>query len=340
MIAGQGVLQEEYERQIESYGLQSNIKLLGYRTDIDELCGIADCFVHTAFQEGLSVALLEAMASGLPIIGSDVRGVRDLVAHNQGGFCVNPKAADEVQNAIRRMYEDESVRTVYGFYNTETVKKYCIENINEIIKKEYLFEGHIAALIEAVRRKRALGIDEKDFVLISVGELNRNKNHEAIIKALAELKNPCIKYIICGQGRLEDYLRLLIKQNYLEKQVLLLGYRTDVRELLRISDLFVFPSKREGLSVSLMEAMAVGLPAICGDIRGNRDLIEDDRGGYLITGNNVHEYSDAIRNLMDENGKKEMMGKYNHAKMGLFDSEIINISMRQLYEWNGIRAEV
>ena len=68
----------------------------------------------------------------------------------------------------------------------------------------------------------------------------------------------------------------------IDKQVHLLGYRRDIAEICKASDLFAFPSYREGLSVALMEAMASGLPIICSDIRGNRDLIIDGKGGYLV----------------------------------------------------------
>ena len=95
---------------IKSYGLEQNVKLLGYRTDIDELCQIADCFVHTAFHEGLSVALLEAMASGLPIIASNVRGVKDLVKQDQGGICINPTSVNEMSAATQKLFTNKDFR--------------------------------------------------------------------------------------------------------------------------------------------------------------------------------------------------------------------------------------
>lgn len=137
LFAGQGALQEEYEQIIREYKLQEHIKILGYRRDIDELCKIADCFIHMAYHEGLSVALLEAMASGLPIIGSDVRGINDLVDDNKGGICVNSQSVDEVQRAIQRMYRDKEFRKQCSGYNSEAVKKYRIEYIDGIMEKEY-----------------------------------------------------------------------------------------------------------------------------------------------------------------------------------------------------------
>ncbi|MFR2767080.1 MAG: glycosyltransferase [Thomasclavelia sp.] len=131
------------------------------------------------------------------------------------------------------------------------------------------------------KKKAEFGITNEK-IRVSVGELNANKNHEVVIKALARIKNnQKYKYILCGKGDKEEYLKSLVKQLNLEDKVIFAGYRNDVREILKISDIFCFPSYREGLSVALMEAMAVGLPVICSKIRGNVDLISENEGGYL-----------------------------------------------------------
>ena len=91
-------------------------------------------------------------------------------------------------------------------------------------------------------------------MVISVGELNKNKNHQIIIRAIAKLKNEKIKYVLCGQGSLENELKELVNELDLENQVKFLGFRKDIPELMSVADLFAFPSFREGLSLSLMEA--------------------------------------------------------------------------------------
>lgn len=127
-----------------------------------------------------------------------------------------------------------------------------------------------------VEKKRAgLGVSETDIMLISVGELSRRKNHETVIRALAQYAASNIRYFICGQGELEGFLKVLIHELGLEDQVKLLGFRTDITELLQAADLFIFPSRQEGLPVALMEAMACGTPVICSKIRGNEDLVRD-----------------------------------------------------------------
>jgi glycosyltransferase EpsD len=161
--------------------------------------------------------------------------------------------------------------------------------------------------VNRTRKRESIGLSKDDFMIISVGELNKNKNHQVIIRALSRLKNQEIKYVICGQGSLKNELRELANELDVENQVKFLGFRKDISELMKISDLFAFPSYREGLSLSLMEAMASGLPVICSKIRGNTDLIEDGKGGYLIDDSNELIYAQYIELLFDnENIRSEM----------------------------------
>lgn len=181
-------------------------------------------------------------------------------------------------------------------------------------------------------KRKQLGVLENDFLIISVGELNKNKNHEVVIRALANIDNKNIKYFICGQGPLRDHLINLIDQLGLMNNVELLGYRTDITELSKASDIFIFPSFREGLSVALMEAMATGLPVICSKIRGNTDLIEDAEGGYLINPNKSDEISAAINKIIDNKIEMEAMSDYNIKKMNGFSKQVVRGKMKSLYE--------
>ena len=121
-----------------------------------------------------------------------------------------------------------------------------------------------------------LGVGPEDKMLLSVGELNRNKNHGIVIKAMAELNDEKLHYVIAGSGGLRGYLEGMAQDLGLSGRVHLLGYSRDVAELYQVADLYIHPSLREGLPVSLMEAIASKCPVICSDIRGNRDLVGVD----------------------------------------------------------------
>lgn len=124
--------------------------------------------------------------------------------------------------------------------------------------------------------------NDDDLVLLSIGELNDNKNHEQVINELSEINEMHFIYLICGVGEKEDHLRNIIMKKGMQNKVFLLGYRKDIPSILAVSDIYIHPSKREGLPVSIMEAMYQRLPVCCSDIRGNNDLIEHDLNGYLI----------------------------------------------------------
>lgn len=165
--------------------------------------------------------------------------------------------------------------------------------------------------VDRALKRSQLGLPEDAFIVLSVGELNKNKNHEVVIRAIAKINNPDIHYVICGQGKLDGYLRKLSKEMGIENQVHILGFRKDIPELCKISDVFAFPSYREGLSVALMEAMANGLPVVCSKIRGNSDLIEDKIGGYLVPPNDLAEVTRAIQHLVNNYEKAVAMGTCN-----------------------------
>ena len=127
--------------------------------------------------------------------------------------------------------------------------------------------------VDVKQKKAELCIQENTPVLLSVGELNKNKNHEIVLQALNKIKDKNFIYLMCGRGILKEYLERKTQELHLENKVKLLGYRSNVIEILKTADLFFFPSKREGLPVSIIEAMTARLSVIASNVRGNRDLI-------------------------------------------------------------------
>lgn len=177
--------------------------------------------------------------------------------------------------------------------------------------------------------KRAeIGVPKDAFLLLSIGELNQNKNHEIVIKALAQIKRKDIHYAIAGIGDKKGQLEQLAAEVGLSDRVKLLGYRTDVSELYAASDAFIFPSFREGLSVSLMEAMASGLPCIVSKIRGNVDLI-DEKGGTLFDPHSVNSCRNAIEQLMVSDRAAAVV--YNKEKIKKFELGTIIEQMKEIY---------
>lgn len=148
--------------------------------------------------------------------------------------------------------------------------------------------------------KSQLGINNADIVFLSVGELNINKNHRLVIEAFSKLNNNSFKYFICGKGPERENLEKLICQNKLENSIFLLGFRNDINELMKLANVFIFPSRREGLPVSIMEAMASGLPIIASNIRGNNDLVIDKEGGLLFEDNSLVDLVNQLEKVSNQ----------------------------------------
>ena len=181
-----------------------------------------------------------------------------------------------------------------------------------------------------IREKLGMSID--DIVCISAGELNNNKNNIIILEALNLLKNSKVHYLLCGVGNLKEKLVQYSLENNLEKNVHFLGYRDDVKELLKVSDIFIMPSFREGLSRSIMEAMASGLPCVVSNIRGNKDLIENEKGGFLINPTDIEEFSKKIDLLVNDSELREKMKNYNLERIKSFDIKIIEKELEKIYK--------
>lgn len=185
--------------------------------------------------------------------------------------------------------------------------------------------------IDTEQKRKQFNIDTDALVLLSVGELNRNKNHEIIIKALTKIQEENIHYCIAGQGELEQYLKDLVESLGISKKVHFLGFRKDIDEIYKICDIFCFPSYREGLSVALMEAMASGLPIICSNIRGNTDLVKEGQGGYLFNPSSVNEVTDRLEKMLEHKEILESMGAYNKQSIRKFDASFIIEKMKKIY---------
>ena len=166
-----------------------------------------------------------------------------------------------------------------------------------------------------IRDKLHIANEQK--ILLSVGELIKRKNHQIVIRAIAQIKNENIIYIVCGQGPLETSLKKLAVDLNVADRIYFLGFRKDIREICKSSDIFVFPSIQEGLPVALMEAMAAGLPVVCSKIRGNTDLIEDGVSGYLFENSNIDSLQSAIsKALADTLSMAKLFNKINHFSQG------------------------
>lgn len=191
-----------------------------------------------------------------------------------------------------------------------------------------------SAVVDRTEKRREIGVPEDAFLLMSVGELNPNKNHEVVLRALAQTENGKIHYAIAGRGPLQDYLTETAKTLGISEQVHLLGYREDVPELYKAADCCVFPSIREGFGLAALEGVAAGLPLICADNRGTREYVVAGED-MVCNCNNVSEFADAICKFYQERPLKR-----DTTYVKKFCVETVNKRMHEIYVANGLIVSV
>lgn len=190
--------------------------------------------------------------------------------------------------------------------------------------------------IDISKKRRQLGLPVDHTLVLNVAELIPRKNVETTIRAFAKVSEENIGLVICGKGVLEHALKELCRELGIEKKVFFLGYRTDIIEIYKSCDIFLFTSYQEGLSVALMQAMATGLPIVASDIRGNRDLLHPYEGArsssYLVSPDDVELFAKKIQILIKDSEERKLLGQENINNCEeYFDIKIAHEKMCNIY---------
>lgn len=190
------------------------------------------------------------------------------------------------------------------------------------------FKGCRETRVDRCAKRKEIGVPMDAILLLSLGELNENKNHECVIYAMARMENKNLHYVIAGKGKLKGNLESLANDLGIGHRVHLLGFRRDVIELYKASDIYIHPSFREGLPVSVMEAMACGLPVIASDTRGCAELAGGD-GGLLFSPHDIEACKRCIEALIGLDICE--MGLKNIERSEPYSEERINSQMIDIY---------
>lgn len=160
---------------------------------------------------------------------------------------------------------------------------------------------------EKLDLRKSLGLKKDDFVMIYPAELLPRKRQIWLINTLSELlkENSNFKLLLPGKDSMNGACQKLVSKLNLDDQIKFLGFRKDIPQLLRISDLALTSSKQEGLPVNVMEAIYCGLPVVATNCRGNRDLIEDGKNGYVVELNDSAEFCNKILYFSKLNSKEK-----------------------------------
>jgi glycosyltransferase involved in cell wall biosynthesis len=157
------------------------------------------------------------------------------------------------------------------------------------------------------RARRELGLADTEVLLLAVGSLYRVKGHDLLIEALALLgAEPAWRLVIAGQGDEEASLRRLARQRGIGDRVSFLGYREDVSDLLAAADVYVMPSRSEGMPLALLEAMFAGRAVVASAVGGIPDAL--GQSGVLVPPEDVEALASALRRLLAHDEERSMLG--------------------------------
>ncbi len=186
--------------------------------------------------------------------------------------------------------------------------------------------------------KRELGIKKDEIVITYVAELIARKNQEMIIDIIHDIccskdsKETKLKLLLVGTGALKEKYEKRIKDLHLEDTIILTGYRKDVPKILKISDIVISCAKHEGLPFNLIEAQMSSLPCVATDVRGNNEVIEENKTGYLISNFDKAKFENKLLKLINSESMRERMGKNALENSKKYKLSRVLDEMKKIYE--------
>jgi glycosyltransferase involved in cell wall biosynthesis len=199
---------------------------------------------------------------------------------------------------------------------SEDVKRLLVEVTGAAERRIRVVHNGIArwtppAPDEIARRRAALGIGADERIVGVVGSLYGVKGHRYLLDAAPQIlrTQPATRFVIVGRGERETELRAHAVALGLGERVRFLGFRTDVRDLLSLFDVFALPSLSEGLSIALLEAMAAARPVVATRVGGNPELITDGETGLLVPAGDSPRLADAVTRLLQHEREARRLGE-------------------------------
>ena len=188
---------------------------------------------------------------------------------------------------------------------------------------------------KAVNKRQELGLNPSDLVVGNVARLSEEKDHftliEAFFKVNKEMENTML--VIAGDGQLKDSLRLKVKSLKLEDKVLFLGFRDDAQELMYIFDVFTLSSTTEGVSLTLLEAMASEKPVVATNVGGNPEVVTDGVTGFLVPPKEPERMAEAIIRILSDRDMAKRMGEAGRKRVEeKFSLERMVKEYQEIYE--------
>lgn len=221
---------------------------------------------------------------------------------------------EDYKLAISHQFKAKRIERIHGV-GVDTERFSPVSNFHkEVLRAEHRYENDA-------------------FLMFYAAEFNSNKNQQLLIKAISMVKEkiPKARLILAGEGALLRECQELAKELGVEQMVDFLGFRKDVESFLKMSDMVVASSKREGLPVNIMEAMACGLPIIASVNRGHIELVNNGVNGYIIPKNDADEFGLKLVDLYQSSELRKKMGEASVSLVKQFSLKQVSNELMEVY---------
>jgi len=181
--------------------------------------------------------------------------------------------------------------------------------------------------------RKTLGIGTEENLLVFVGRLDSHKGLDVLLEALCRLRQaaPHCRCLVVGDGPMRGELSAFAAETGLSSKVMFVGFQDDVRPYLAAADIFVLPSRTEGLPFTLLEAMSSGLACIATDVGGVREVVSDGEDGLIVPPESPTALGEAIHRLLSDANLRSIFGKRAREKtQSEFDQGKSLAEMRRL----------
>jgi len=207
--------------------------------------------------------------------------------------------------------------------NSSAVKK-------SVIAKEYFPDGNIDVIFNGInltafvtdkscreKQRSAMNVDEQAILIGSVGNIRPVKGYDLLVEAAAIVcnKNQYVRFFHVGEGEIKEQLEARCRELGIGDRVTFLGSSNDIKTFLSALDIYVQPSRSEGLSNAILEAMATRLPVVATDVGGNPDLVENGLTGLLAPSEDSYALAERLLQLVSQPLMRDVLADNAYSKV-------------------------
>ena len=276
--------------------------------------------VHTHAWGTLVEGLVAARLARIPLVIHGEHGTLQVKRRQRWVQRLGWSAVDEVLSVSSRLAERIERETGFSQQKIRTIR-------NGVDLSRF-------GLVSRMAARTSLGLEADALIAITMGRLVPVKDHETLLRAMARVRaaGTPVNLLIAGDGPLKDQLTECATALGVRDRVTFLGYRPDAETVLAAADLFVLSSESEGLSNTILEAMASGLPVVATQVGGADELVVDGVTGRLVPAKSPGELADAMQSILVQPELRRAMAAAGRARAeSEFSLEVMLERYRTMY---------